>query len=64
MSSPLIELLTEEHYEVKLAADDLERLIVWMDTYAQRTGSYSAEQEQQLRELRKRLAPLLAVSKR
>jgi len=64
MSSPLTELLAEEHYEVKLEAAELERLIVWMDTYAQRTGSYSAEQEQRLRELRKRLAPLLAASER
>ena len=64
MSSPLTELLTEKHYEVKLESAELERLIVWMDTYAQRTGSYSAEQEQRLRELRKRLAPLLAVSER
>jgi len=64
MSSPLTELLAEDHYEVKLDAAELERLALWMDTYAQRTGSYSAEQEQRLRELRKRFAPLLAASER
>ncbi len=64
MSSPLTELLAQEHYEVKLDTAELQRLIVWMDTYAQRTGSYSTEQEQRLRELRKRLAPLLALSER
>jgi hypothetical protein len=60
MSSPLVKLVAEGHYEVELEPAELERLIVWMDTYAQRTGSYSSEQEQQLRALQKRLAPLLA----
>jgi len=61
MSSPLTKLLAEEHYEMKLDAAERQRLFVWMDTYAQRTGSNSAEQEQRLRELRKRLAPLLVT---
>jgi hypothetical protein len=60
MSSPLADLLHNGHYEVKLTAEDRERLDVWMDTYAQVTGSYSAEQVDRLRELRERLAPLLA----
>ncbi len=64
MSSPLTELLAEGHHEVKLDAAELERLIIWMDTYAQRAGSFSAEQEQRLRELRKQWAPLLATSDR
>ncbi|MFH1264401.1 MAG: hypothetical protein ABIK89_01650, partial [Planctomycetota bacterium] len=62
MASPLTKLLAEDHYEVKLDDAELERLILWMDTYAQRGGSFSVEQEERLRELRKRLAPLLAVS--
>jgi len=64
MASPLTRLMAEDHYEVKLEAADRQRLILWMDTYAQRGGSFSVEQEERLRELRKRLAPLLAVSER
>ena len=54
-------MLTEGdgHQGVKLDSDSLNRLITWMDTYAHRTGSYSSQQEQDLRDLRKRVAPLL-----
>ena len=47
------------HNDVKLTEADLERLITWMDTYAQRLGSFSAEQERQLLALRKRSTALL-----
>ena len=47
------------HNDVKLTKADLERLITWMDTYAQRLGSFSDKQEQQLLDLRKRTAALL-----
>ena len=57
--SPLAKLLDAGHYEVELDPDDRSRLNLWMDTYAQLTGSYSQEQSQQLRELKIRLAPLL-----
>ena len=44
---------------VKLTAEDLERLIVWMDTYAQYKGSFSDDQELVLMDLRRRSAALL-----
>jgi hypothetical protein len=40
------------HKEVKLGADDLNRLMTWMDTYAQWQGHFSEEQEQELAALR------------
>ncbi|MGQ9591285.1 MAG: hypothetical protein ACUVYA_13450, partial [Planctomycetota bacterium] len=43
----------------RLGESDLERLAVWMDLYAQRLGHFSAEEEEELRELRRRVAPLL-----
>ena len=36
-----------------------QRLALWMDTYAQSSGSSDAEQEEQLRQLRERFAALL-----
>jgi hypothetical protein len=61
-SSKLYRLVTAEpgHYEVRLPVEDRRRLAVWMDTYAQQAGSFSAEQEQQLRELREQFSALLA----
>jgi hypothetical protein len=50
------------HHGVQLAADDLNRLATWMDTYAQRVGHFSDEQERQLREFRSACADLLAES--
>jgi len=47
------------HYKVKLTGEDRRRLIVWMDTYAQRAGSFSDDQELQLTELRRRYAGML-----
>ena len=44
---------------VKLTAEDRERLIVWMDTYAQRLGSFSDAEEKLLVDLRRRSAALL-----
>ena len=48
------------HQGVRLDDDSLERLITWMDVYAQRLGSFSEQQEQRLRELRVKWASLLA----
>jgi cytochrome c553 len=50
---------TEEHYGVRLSADQRLRLATWMDTYAQRSGSFSEDQERELQALRKRYAHLL-----
>jgi hypothetical protein len=40
------------HYGLELDESDWERLVVWMDTYAQRLGSFSPEQERDLERLR------------
>ena len=60
-NSKLYRLLTAEpgHYEVRLPEEDRRRLAVWMDTYAQQSGSFSETQEQQLRELREKVSALL-----
>jgi hypothetical protein len=60
-TSALLELLgaPDGHRGVKLTADERERLVVWMDTYAQRLGSFSGEQEAELTRLRAQWASLL-----
>lgn len=47
------------HQSVKLDKESSERLITWMDTYAQRLGSFSAGQENDLEELKRTMASLL-----
>jgi hypothetical protein len=59
-TSALLQLLREGHYDVQLSADDSERLVTWMDTYAQRRGSFDADQEQRLCGLKNRMAAILA----
>jgi hypothetical protein len=44
---------------VVLDGDARERLTVWMDTYAQRLGSFDAQQEEELRRLRQEWSSLL-----
>lgn len=51
------------HEGVRLGADDLGRFAVWMDLYAQRQGHFSDQQEKQLEELRRQLAPILVESR-
>ena len=46
------------HHDVKLEADALNRFATWMDTYAQRTGHYSEEQEKELVKFREQLSTL------
>ncbi|MHC4620843.1 MAG: HzsA-related protein [Planctomycetota bacterium] len=60
--SRLLALLTEGggHEGVRLDADSFERLVTWMDAYAQRQGSFSESQEEALRRLRRQVASLLA----
>jgi hypothetical protein len=60
-TSALLALLSKPggHYQVKLDDSARERFIVWMDTYAQRLGSFSADQERRLVELRRACADLL-----
>ncbi len=61
-SSPLLALLDTPagHHGVHLSKSERERFQTWLDTYGQRQGSYSHEQEDELRELRRQWAPLLA----
>ena len=61
-TSKLWSLLNQEggHRQVKLDADSRNRLITWMDTYAQRVGHFSEAQEKQLETFRASLSDLLA----
>ncbi len=47
------------HAKLELTGDNLARVVTWMDTYAQRLGAFSDEQEKGLRELRLSMARLL-----
>jgi len=58
-TSALLALLRNSHYEVQLSVDDWERLVTWMDTYAQRSGSFGDDQEERLRKLKHAMAQLL-----
>ena len=60
--SKLLALLRngEGHQGVRLDADSLDRLATWMDVYAQRQGPFSEHQAEELRELRQKLASILA----
>ena len=59
--SKLIALLSQDptHRGISLGEDGLERLVTWMDTYAQSQGHFSPEQEQQLIALKDRYRHLL-----
>ncbi len=59
--SRLLALLREGdgHYDVRLDDDAFARLVTWMDTYAQRLGSFSPDQEQRLRDLKHKWAAML-----
>ena len=61
INSKLWSLLTRPggHHSVRLDADNLNRLSTWMDTYAQRVGHYSDEQEKALSTLRQDLSSLI-----
>ncbi len=64
--SPILAKLTSPkgHHDVKLDPESLERLVTWMDTYAQRLGSFSSDQERRLLDLRKRCEALLIECER
>ncbi len=61
--SPVLALIEKGHYDVALDDDAHRRLTTWMDTYGYRTGSFDAAQQEQLRELRRRLSGILAESR-
>jgi hypothetical protein len=60
--SKLLALLTAQggHEGVQLDDDSFNRLVTWMDVYAQKLGSFSEDQERQLYALRRKLSPMLA----
>ncbi len=58
-TSPITKLLESGHYDVQLSANDWERLNTWLDTYGQRLGSFSKNQEERLVRLRESMAPML-----
>jgi Hydrazine synthase alpha subunit middle domain/NedA-like, galactose-binding domain/WD40-like Beta Propeller Repeat len=60
-TSRLFALLSspQGHYQVKLDTAALERFAVWIDTYAQRLGAFSPDQERRLEDLRRTCADLL-----
>ncbi|MGB2823103.1 MAG: hypothetical protein WBF17_19115, partial [Phycisphaerae bacterium] len=47
------------HNDVRLDADAVERIVTWLDVYAQRLGSFSDEQERDLLALRRAWADML-----
>ncbi|MDH4239878.1 MAG: discoidin domain-containing protein [Phycisphaerae bacterium] len=59
--SKLLTMLTDEksHEGVRLDADSFNRLVTWIDTYAQRNGAFSERQEQELIEFRVEMAAIL-----
>ena len=59
--SKLLALLTspDGHQGVRLDDESFARLATWIDVYAQKLGSFSEQQERELRELRRNVAALL-----
>ncbi len=61
LRSSVLRQLTDPagHHGVKLDRTSLERFVIWMDTYAQRLGTFSPEQETEMKRLRQAWADLL-----
>jgi hypothetical protein len=57
--SKVMALLSAGHHDVRLDPESNRRLAVWMDTYAHRQGAFSEQQEEELRQLRQKMAQLL-----
>ena len=53
----------DPHRNLKLDADSIDRLVTWMDLYAQRLGHFSDEEEKELIRLRETLASLFDSGK-
>jgi hypothetical protein len=58
--SSLLAHLKSGHKKIELSAEDMERLLTWMDTYAQIQGHFSDEQEKRLAAMRKLHANIIA----
>jgi len=52
----------KSHKKLKLSREDMNRLVTWMDVYAQFQGSFSLEQEKELLRLRGQWADMLTPS--
>jgi hypothetical protein len=63
--SKLYAILTQPqgHQRLRLDAESLDRIVTWMDVYAQKQGSFSEEQEHQLEEARRLWADLIAAGR-
>jgi len=63
LRSSLLALLAapDGHHGVKLTRADLDRFTTWLDTYGQRAGAFSPEQEEDLHRLRREWTDLLAT---
>ena len=48
-----------QHSDLDLSRDDMARLTLWMDVYAQKLGHFSDEQEQEIIDLRDRYRDLI-----
>ena len=59
--SKLLSMLTkkEGHEGVRLDSDSFDRLVTWIDTYAQRRGSFSERQDENLLAFRKKMSSML-----
>ncbi len=55
----LLPMLKAGHHGVKLDAAATSRLALWLDLYAQKSGTFSDEEEKAVLELRKKWAPML-----
>ncbi len=44
------------HQDLELVPEDFRRLVTWIDTYGQTQGAFSAEQEEELEQFRRRLS--------
>jgi hypothetical protein len=60
-TSPLVHLLEQGHYEVKLPSPDWQRLYTWLDTYGHRQGFFDEDQQRRLLDLKKRMAAMRVV---
>jgi Tol biopolymer transport system component len=66
LGSRLWQLLSsndESHSLKSMADEDIRRLALWMDSYAHLRGAFSAEQESQLEELKRRWSPITQVKR-
>jgi hypothetical protein len=66
MTSAVLKKINDKkiHPNLALDAESTERLIIWMDSYAQKAGSFSEIQERELLEIKKRCLDLSIISTR